>query len=529
MAVRRHPYKKSIWKIMKMELDSPSPQMELKSPSPQVELEIPFPMQNMESEDQFPQVKLESSSPQMKLEIPFSKQNIELQSQFPQMELESQFPEVELESPSPQMELQNPFPQMDLESLTCPVCLDVMCDPVMLPLCGHSLCRVCLANITPLPPCCPVCRKEHRGPSPMKLPTNFAVANLTSSHLKIENNTSVRKRSLTVMEIPSAPPFSSATENDQEIILNSNQNFPEVHYVDRHHPTLQNTKSSEMTDGKNIDSSAFSCIHVLQLVLITVIILGFKVYYLWMILDWLFNITQKNFIYIEKLYLLIFGCSGLPKFIHLVYRFFKGSPTNFEISLFVHYFIFDIVWIIVGIVFEVNVEVFLRVTIPSTIIMGFGISVSALSVTTLPLTPEMKATSGCARFTGYIFLGLSVIGFICSFLAMIVLGSINFTGYEQLYLIVAGTCGIQTSFHAIYRLMNGKSFKWENYLFILYLLIHSSWFLVGLSGVIPLSRLVFWLSSTPSLTIIVINILISSHSLTPALLLCCANTYNTLI
>ncbi|KAK7084609.1 hypothetical protein SK128_024095 [Halocaridina rubra] len=71
-----------------------------------------------------------------------------------------------------------------MEELTCPVCSEAYAtrtrEPVILPKCGHTFCRPCLANLQMISPAfkCPTCRAVHKGPTVASLPTVFIVLNI---------------------------------------------------------------------------------------------------------------------------------------------------------------------------------------------------------------------------------------------------------------------------------------------------------------------------------------------------------------
>ncbi|CAL4136622.1 unnamed protein product, partial [Meganyctiphanes norvegica] len=78
---------------------------------------------------------------------------------------------------------------------SCPICFDTYSsvgrEPVMLPRCGHTLCRVCLVSIPTTS--CPICRTVHFGTPLNLLPTNFIVLNLNSKeHLKSAGSHNIR-------------------------------------------------------------------------------------------------------------------------------------------------------------------------------------------------------------------------------------------------------------------------------------------------------------------------------------------------
>lgn len=45
-----------------------------------------------------------------------------------------------------------------MEGLACPICLEQLCSPVLLPCCGHSFCASCLHRALSRGPSCPLCR-----------------------------------------------------------------------------------------------------------------------------------------------------------------------------------------------------------------------------------------------------------------------------------------------------------------------------------------------------------------------------------
>ncbi|KAK7072747.1 hypothetical protein SK128_001956 [Halocaridina rubra] len=73
--------------------------------------------------------------------------------------------------------------------LTCAVCSEIysrgLREPILLPNCGHTFCRMCLRNVESLGSLeCPSCRTPHSGSSVSQLPTIFALLNLSESFQK---------------------------------------------------------------------------------------------------------------------------------------------------------------------------------------------------------------------------------------------------------------------------------------------------------------------------------------------------------
>eukprot|EP01064_Diplonema_japonicum_P014907 TRINITY_DN2261_c0_g1_i6.p1 TRINITY_DN2261_c0_g1~~TRINITY_DN2261_c0_g1_i6.p1 ORF type:complete len:543 (+),score=117.34 TRINITY_DN2261_c0_g1_i6:77-1705(+) len=59
--------------------------------------------------------------------------------------------------------------QVEAESLTCPLCLDLFNEPVILN-CGHTVCAECVSSVGGGCFVCPVCREAYRGLEPRTLP-----------------------------------------------------------------------------------------------------------------------------------------------------------------------------------------------------------------------------------------------------------------------------------------------------------------------------------------------------------------------
>ncbi|XP_072223696.1 E3 ubiquitin/ISG15 ligase TRIM25-like [Leuresthes tenuis] len=83
------------------------------------------------------------------------------------------------------MFLSKPEEQLAQE-LSCPICLQLFCDPVVLP-CGHNYCRGCIyknADITDVPgktlPRCPECREEYHGVE--SLQKNFKLCSIIEGY-----------------------------------------------------------------------------------------------------------------------------------------------------------------------------------------------------------------------------------------------------------------------------------------------------------------------------------------------------------
>lgn len=83
------------------------------------------------------------------------------------------------------MFLSKPEEQLAQE-LSCPICLQLYCDPVVLP-CGHNYCRACIVktaesteNNGQVPPRCPECREEYEGLSVLQ--KNFKLSSIVDGY-----------------------------------------------------------------------------------------------------------------------------------------------------------------------------------------------------------------------------------------------------------------------------------------------------------------------------------------------------------
>ncbi|XP_013870808.1 E3 ubiquitin/ISG15 ligase TRIM25 [Austrofundulus limnaeus] len=72
------------------------------------------------------------------------------------------------------------------QELSCPICLQLFCDPVVLP-CGHNYCRACIVktaqsteNTGKTPPRCPECREEYEGLAILQ--KNFKLSNIVDGY-----------------------------------------------------------------------------------------------------------------------------------------------------------------------------------------------------------------------------------------------------------------------------------------------------------------------------------------------------------
>ncbi|KAK7072140.1 hypothetical protein SK128_007624 [Halocaridina rubra] len=79
------------------------------------------------------------------------------------------------------------------EELICAVCAEGYGagsrEPVVLPHCGHTFCRLCLFNVENTGRLdCPTCRKSHTGTAVGKLPINFALLSLSETRRRTESS-----------------------------------------------------------------------------------------------------------------------------------------------------------------------------------------------------------------------------------------------------------------------------------------------------------------------------------------------------
>ncbi|KAL8608435.1 hypothetical protein ACOMHN_002668 [Nucella lapillus] len=99
------------------------------------------------------------------------------------------------------------------EDLTCPVCLELYADPLMLP-CSHSVCKKCLADIIKARAKaakegmeCPSCRNQHNLSEERveKLPRNLALENIVFRYQELQSTTISKSKSL---DLSATPPTS---------------------------------------------------------------------------------------------------------------------------------------------------------------------------------------------------------------------------------------------------------------------------------------------------------------------------------
>ncbi|CAL4118476.1 unnamed protein product, partial [Meganyctiphanes norvegica] len=96
---------------------------------------------------------------------------------------------VTMASPFPLQTTQN---NRTPDDLICPICMDEYSlhashNPVMLPDCGHTICRDCLISIYKAEDhneqVCPICRAPYVKQHPNALPANFIVLSMMQAHL----------------------------------------------------------------------------------------------------------------------------------------------------------------------------------------------------------------------------------------------------------------------------------------------------------------------------------------------------------
>ncbi|CAL4066083.1 unnamed protein product, partial [Meganyctiphanes norvegica] len=99
----------------------------------------------------------------------------------------------------------------------CPIChgryLTGQCEPVMMPRCGHSLCRPCLFKLISIT--CPTCKADYNGLYLEQLPTNIGLLDLAKEQ-NLSTINSDRKSvtsGLSNPAIPSAPPMSAGSRS----------------------------------------------------------------------------------------------------------------------------------------------------------------------------------------------------------------------------------------------------------------------------------------------------------------------------
>ncbi|CAL4077831.1 unnamed protein product, partial [Meganyctiphanes norvegica] len=89
-----------------------------------------------------------------------------------------------------------------LDDIICPICMEKYSlhsshNPVMLPDCGHTICRDCLISIYKAEDhnkqVCPICRAPYVEQHPNALPANFIVLGMMQAHLSTTNKEPVEQ------------------------------------------------------------------------------------------------------------------------------------------------------------------------------------------------------------------------------------------------------------------------------------------------------------------------------------------------
>ncbi|XP_069985306.1 uncharacterized protein [Penaeus vannamei] len=95
------------------------------------------------------------------------------------------------------------------KQISCAICFEIFAsgerEPVMLPECGHTVCRHCLANLHEV--MCPFCKKYHTGKPVGDLPVNYALLGVADMYerksLPLEQTTidAINERSLILSKV----------------------------------------------------------------------------------------------------------------------------------------------------------------------------------------------------------------------------------------------------------------------------------------------------------------------------------------
>ncbi|CAL4154711.1 unnamed protein product, partial [Meganyctiphanes norvegica] len=407
---------------------------------------------------------------------------------------------------------------MELDDLKCPICLEVLTDPVMLPLCGHSLCRSCLISLTPQPPLCPICRTQHHGLTAHQLPTNYIVANLIRQQNSADDSnmsmsqcpisssgnlsvTSVPARShfnsQEDTEAPSAPPLSDILDTEEGLVLSAVALAQESHLLNLTSETIVTEQIQTSTESTDV-----SIIEVPIIVTEDESNQSQTQREPTEVINSQQNISQSNInASIENPTNTETAESNNTN----LYTSFSGMNTIQSTMSFQELdsnsrHLFSV----------------LRDTQLSEPVQRS--STPILQLTQIPPI-QIKMTEPtlfeCKQIIAGLILSLVALIFLTSYSWMII-SSIFSTGFkmkfENIYILIGGTCGLPTFVHLACRLIKGKSSIVEKCFYVIYFIFNIVMFFIGIIFVKELKTLI--LVNSPFALIASISMIISALSVT---------------
>ncbi|CAL4099256.1 unnamed protein product [Meganyctiphanes norvegica] len=366
----------------------------------------------------------------------------------------------------------------------CPVCLETYVegvrDPVMLPQCGHTLCRPCLTAISPVT--CPICRMDHQGPIPDHLPTNYVALNGALLSMKGSQNGKdyIHRVVDTTSTQPSAPLISQShlVEIGTNVGIHHTTAFTDLIIVRILSMFPLISQSVNTTTAKIIVMVAFTILFAIPM---SMICLGG--------IKWYDCPTQDGFIPIWLVvagsFLIVLIFQGLKCLIQENPSVCWGYPLTLNIIFHFTWFIVGCIWIYGAYPTHYDESQNPNYCDYTLYMYSFWLlNLTWISLFFIIVTYVLYLIMSLAYGnTKKIFLMVASTIVLAIFLCMIVIASFKWSDcivqpFIPIWLIVSSITGIFTVVHTSYFMLD-KSSVCHGYLMTIQIIFHIAWFVTG--------------------------------------------------